>query len=1421
MKHYLGIDIGTAFLKICIVNDSGSVVRKWYVRHFFEPIKALSEHIAEIKLYNPSSFYITGTAGDLLKNISQDIVPLDVTKCNLAFARKNFPAIKNIIDVGAGSLCYIRLNNRGEIEGITTNSLCAAGTGSFVDEQLSRLALDYDSIKRFKKIENPPSIATRCAVFAKSDITHRQQEGYSKEETYSGLCKGLAATIYQTLIRGKSISDDILFLGGLSLNREVVARFSDILGRDLLVSEDSEVASAIGAALISQNKDGYPLDRLYSFIKEDGILKKKNEKLRPPLRLRLSDFPSVEYFDSYVDEINNEVNVYYDLSGKTFDVFLGMDIGSTSTKCALVGEDNKIIADFYRKTSGEPVTATKNLLRAILNLKEKYGAEFIIKGFATTGSGRKIIGELFGADLIINEITAHAEGAITLFGDVKTIFEIGGQDSKYIRIEDGRVVDSNMNYICAAGTGSFIEEQAKKLGFDIRDVGKIVEGISPPFTSDRCTVFMEQDINRLLKEGFSKEEVLAAVHYSIIQNYLTKVVGNRRIDRENIVFMGATARNKGLVAAMENLVGARINVSNYCYINGAFGVAVLLKKRMGNKAFKSRFNGFALINSEIKIYKQECRLCSNHCQIFSAENAEGKKLSSWGFMCGREDSEKTARHIVEYEAYEIREKIIRQSLLMYKPDYRYTIGIPRALSTYSYFPFFHNLFVLLGFRPVLSKRTDNSILSSGSSVLTSDFCYPVKIAHGHIRYLLNNAKVDFVLVPDMISEEKNNITTNSLFCPYLSSFGSMVKSILLLRGESEDRLISFPFDLRMSRERIATIIFEELNRHGIRVIYDDVLNAFDKALYIQRQTERALEEEGERIIGSLRGDERAIVIVGRPYNSIDGDVNLSIPSRIAQLGFKVIPIDMIPLNLQHFSGKYENIYWEYGQRIISSLILIASDKRLNAVYISNFKCGPDSFLLSFAEDIMKGKPMLILEIDEHGADAGYQTRIEAFGEVLKSLKSSDSRESVIPKVGNPLKDRIVLIPPMHEITSRLFASVFRSEGYRSLALPPVNYESFNNAKLFTRGSECLPMIVTLGSLLEFVKKEKYSPSELAYFMPTATGPCRFGQYALLSDIALKKAGIEDIMIISPAAYNTYKGLSVGLRMKLWYAVVIGDLLYKMAMRIRPYEIIKGTTDKVLVKYIKMFERGFERELELKEILNEAVNDFMKIGVQKAKRLPLVGVMGEIYVRAEPFSNQDLIRRIEDAGAEVWLTPLSEWFHYVSEMRLFFIREGLRESNPMSATKALLFSQFFRLTERELYDITKPITGDREEPDVRNTVEIGSRYVNRIFEGEAIITIGRAVEFIKSGVSLVVNVSPFNCMPGTISSGIFERIQKEYNVCILNLFYDGEGDINRIIGTAIANIAAGNDRHTVNGLLERPFHQENKGSEKSLKDLLRS
>jgi len=1400
MRH-IGIDIGTAYLKACVIDEGRRVIKRWYLRHHSDPVSLLKKYIDEFLAERPEAFQITGTMVDVIKGIFSEVQPLDILRCNVLFVKRIRPDVRNIIDVGAGSLTYVSLNERGEVAGLSTNSLCAAGTGSFVDEQLSRLALDYEIIKSFKRVLSPPSIATRCAVFAKSDITHRQQEGYTKEESYSGLCKGLATTIYQTLIRGKSINGSVVVLGGLTLNSEVMYWLSELFKREVVVPEDAEIGGAMGAALISVEEGGYRIDILKNMVSKRVTGRHREERLRPPLLLRLSKYPENSILEFYEDERGNEVNLYGNIKGKQQRVYIGLDIGSTSTKCALVDENKRILMDVYRKTSGEPVMATRYIFRALRDVERRYNTTFEVLGFATTGSGRRLVGEVFGADLIINEITAHASGAISLFKDVRTIFEIGGQDSKYIRIEDGRVVDSNMNYVCAAGTGSFVEEQAKRLGFKISEVGDIVLGISPPYTSDRCTVFMEQDINRLLGSGYTREEVLAAIHYSIIQNYLTKVVGNRPVDKSRVVFMGATARNKGLVAAIENLLNVKVDVSPYCHINGAFGAANILIDRMARGKTASRFKGFEMLDKPVTIMKSECKLCTNHCQIFSVEDEEKKRIASWGYLCGREEDEKGMRHSPNYEPFEIRERIIRESLLPLNINYTHTIGIPRALSNYTYFPLFYNFFVLLGLKPVLSRRTSPEIAQMGSQVLTSEFCYPIKIAHGHIRYLLNTAKTDFVFAPDMISEERSGTTTNDLFCPYLSSFGSMVRSIMGMRGDDEDRLITLPFDLRMPLQKLAYIIYEAI-KDKIGVKYEEVLDALGRAIEIQRGVERELSRKGQEIINSLKGDERGIVIVGRPYNSIDPDVNLSIPNKISALGFKVIPIDMVPLRLEYLKGRFENIYWEYGSRIISALHTVAMNKNLNAVYISNFKCGPDSFLLSFAEEIMGDKPLLILEMDEHGADAGYQTRIEAFAEVLRSERDNLVKKRVAAPSSDGLKDRVILIPPMHEITSRLFASAFRGEGYRAEALPEADYEGFNLGKGYTRGSECLPMIVTLGSLLKFLRTGKYKSDEITYFMPTATGPCRFGQYALLSEIALSRAGYEGVKILSPAAYNTYKGLSVNLRTNLWYAVLIGDILYKMAMKIRPYELKKGETDLLLVRYTRAFERAFERGIDVRDLLRDAVEDFKRIRIDRSLKKPLIGVMGEIYVRAEPFSNQNLIRFVEEAGGEAWLTPLAEWFHYVSEMRIYFISEGLRESNPISATKALLFKQFFRMTERELYEIASDVLSDRIEPDIEDTVDLGSKFVNRLFEGETIITIGRALEFIKSGASLIVNVAPFNCMPGTISSGVFERIQKEYGVCILNLFYDGEGDINRIIKTAISNISYQRDESKKDISIER-------------------
>ena len=658
-------------------------------------------------------------------------------------------------------------------------------------------------MKDFAHTDSPPPIATRCSVFAKTDLIHRQQEGYGKAALWCGLCKSMTGTFLNTLLRGRPLKGLTVLTGGVAQNREVMrwlkARYGDLVK----TFDDAAYSCAIGAAHMT---NGHVADLAATI----GSLRDVGQRAaeaprRPRLEFHKTRYPSFDIAEAYTDESGNEVRVTQWPQEKTVSVYLGLDIGSTSTKTVLMDSDEKVLADIYRRTSGDPIQATKLLFTAVQELARRANCEVKVLGAGTTGSGRKLVGHVIGADLVVNEITAHLSGAAHVDPAVDTIFEIGGQDSKYICAQDGRIFDSNMNYVCAAGTGSFVEEQAKKLGFRLEEIGDVVMGIAPPVTSDRCTVFMEQDVDRLLRQGYTREECMAAVLCSVVKNYFNKVVGRRRVSRERIFFQGATARNKGLVAAFENLLGVEMVVSPYCHVMGSYGVALLVKRAIEGKGQASRFKGVDLARRRVALRNERCELCANHCKITFAEIEGETEPPSWGYMCGRDPAEARVRVHREFAPFRDRFALPRRP--------REDSARPPAAGTavahahdrhpalshhLQPLPALATLFRELGFQVALSGRTDEETVRLGNELAAADFCFPIKVAQGQAASLARRNDVDFLFLPHAICAPLNPRTTNSYFCPYVQAFPSVERSALTVHGVDASRLLTPVMDFSLS-----------------------------------------------------------------------------------------------------------------------------------------------------------------------------------------------------------------------------------------------------------------------------------------------------------------------------------------------------------------------------------------------------------------------------------------------------------------------------------------------------------------------------------------------------------------------------------------------------------------------------------------------
>lgn len=698
------------------------------------------------------------------------------------------------------------------------------------------------------------------------------------------------------------------------------------------------------------------------------------------------------------------------------------------------------------------------------------------------------------------------------------------------------------------------------------------------------------------------------------------------------------------------------------------------------------------------------------------------------------------------------------------------IGIPRCLNIYSHLPFLRTFSSLLGFRTIISPPTNEEIVKLGVKNTGADFCFPVKIAYGHLLWLAE--RVNYILLPYFIAEEKDPNFTSSYLCIYHQGMASLAKTLFFSKGISKEKIVSPVLDFRFPKNKLIDELLKEFKRFGINK--REIKDAFEVAVKRQKEKEKKCREEGKRILEEIK-DEKAIVLMGRPYNILDTHSNLNIPLKISNLGYRVIPCDFLPLDEVELPPFFHNTFWHYAQKLLKAAFYIANTPNLYPVYFSNFACGPDSFLLSYIERIIGEKPLLILEFDEQAGDAGYMTRVEAFLDIIKKMDFREKEKIKLPKVTSVnFKEKRIWIPPLHPTGVHLFASVFRKYGYQAVVLDEEDEKSLEKGRELLRGSECLPCSLTLGNFVKKMMDLKSSFEKEALFMPTSQGPCRFGQYAVLHRLTLDKIGLEKVEILSPSSQNNYQGLEQKLRLELWDAIVIGDILYKIRNKLKPYEAETGSVEEKVNEAIKRLSDTIEKGKNLEKELKTVVQEFKKIKLLPLKK-KLVGVVGEIYIRLDPYGNDYVVSKIEEFGGEAWVAPASEWFHYTSFCQRLRAKDY---KNVKELVSSWLEEKFLSAKEEKWYKIAEDLIGDRKEPPIMDVLKEAQRYLSWYVGGESLLTIGRGILFMKNdGASLVVNVAPFTCMHGNMTTALFQQIRSEFGVPVVNMFYDGTKGLN--------------------------------------------
>ena len=663
--------------------------------------------------------------------------------------------------------------------------------------------------------------------------------------------------------------------------------------------------------------------------------------------------------------------------GTCTEAYLGIDIGSVSTNLVVIDADGNLLKEIYLRTQGRPIEVVD---RGLKEIEAEMADSLDIRGVGTTGSGRELIGELVGADTVNDEITAHKTGSMHVCNQmgmdpVDTIFEIGGQDSKFIRIDKGVVVDFTMNEACAAGTGSFLEEQAEKLGISIKEefAHLALQSTNPARLGERCTVFMERDVTGLMHKGAEVGDLAAGLAYSVALNYLNRVVRGRKIGKV-IFFQGGTAYNDAVAAAFSGILGKQIIVPPHNGVIGAIGMALIARDRMKGAGKPSRFRGYDLARVNFTTREFVCQACSNFCDM-KEFNIEGQR-TYWGDKCSDKFRKRarTDRQPVIEDLIEWREKLLEEVLLPTRGGSR-TVGIPRTMFYFDRFPFWCAYFQELGFDVVVSSPTDRKISMAGEELAIAQPCFPVKVAHGHVQDLLEKC-VDYILLPNTVNVEGPDDGLESHLCPWNQTLPFVVRAVPQLEL-AHPKFLSPTVHFRLGQKHVEKALAEFARGLGIKPRVN--ARAVMAGYAAQSTFTDALLEAGKEALARLRETgEPALVLVGRPYNLYDRSVNCDIPRKLRTLyGINVLPMDVLPLDEEDISAVNPNMYWNSGRRILSAAAIVRRDPNLHLVYISNFKCGPDSYIKSFVDEAA-GKPSLVLQFDGHANDAGFITRCEAY-----------------------------------------------------------------------------------------------------------------------------------------------------------------------------------------------------------------------------------------------------------------------------------------------------------------------------------------------------------------------------------------------------------------------------------------------------------
>jgi predicted CoA-substrate-specific enzyme activase len=1354
----VGIDIGSTSVK-AVVLDGHGLVQVRASRPLAGDMRAtVLEAVAELGL--PADLRagcgVTGQGRQLLADLDGVVADNEVLAL-LAGAGALGTQARSIIEIGGQISRWLQIEPAEPglmptLVAFALNDQCAAGAGAFLTQQASRLKMGIAELAAAAAAApTGASIAGRCAVFAKSDMIHLQQKGVGVREIAYGLCLALARNFIGTVLRGREARPPVAFAGGGALNAGLVRAFGELLGADeVSVLPDPAFVGALGAASLAMRRGSrLPLATVLARLRPSAATTARREADRAVV---------------VSDPTGDHPAYAFDDGAPVVEGFLGVDLGSVSTDFVLLRPDGELLHGIYLPTRGRPIEV---LGEGLAMLRERFGDRLRVLGLGTTGSGRHLAARLLGADLVQNEITAQLRGSLHYFPEVDSIFEIGGQDSKYVRVEHGQVADFTMNKVCAAGTGSFLEEQCENLGLDVKtEFAPLAKrSAAPAELGSRCTVFMETELVNARRAGADLADLTAGLALAVARNYLQKVVAHRRVGK-NVVFQGGVANNAAVRRAFEQLLGRRVEVHPYAGLSGAIGVALLARAALAvarthpghglDRAHPTKFKGLDAVGPDYETRSFECKHCENRCAVAVVHVGDTK--AHFGDTCERytvRDAGRDPGAPSVPDLFAERDALLRGYLDdEAADDGRRTVGLPRASIMFEYLPFWATLLKELGFAVRLSPPSNSHTLELGNRHLPAETCLPIKMVFGHVA-ALRDAGVDHILIPSVVTLDDPTRKTGQV-CPFTSAVPFMARAAIDASILTPALVLGKQFS-HFAEEMVPAL--EELG-----VAPERLRPAWDEAQAALRAFREALRVRGESLLATDFA--HALVVTGRPYNLFDPYLNLNLGRHLQRLGVLALPQGFLPAEGMDLSDRGERLPWRFPRDIMRAAVYTLGDPRLHTLLVTNFACGPDSFVQKYLTDTLSDRPPLVLEFDEHRGEAGMVTRIEAYLDQITEQPPVRPRRPVrLPQPPARLDQGPFYIPYFAD-HAYAFAGALRHLGAQAEVLPPPDAESIALGEAAATGKECHAYAMIAGDMLRFAAR--LDPAQPGTFLfPSTNAPCLLTQWGESYRMTLAERGYRHLRVLDTGGSKATIDL-LGIRgvAQLWRGLVAADLMIAWQCETRPYEVRAGAADEVHAANLRDLQDSLAGD-DMAGFIERAASRMAAVEVERSVPRPLVGVSGDIYTRINPAANLQLFRTLEAMGCEVWPAPFlvdSTDFAVANS-----IVRGWRENVYHEAVAA--FALNLR-KDLESWRVRRklPRLRQAEEPSYRELIRLTAPYVGRRSVEALILDVGKMAHFAVNGADGIIHAICLNCMLGTAAAALLGRLRHDYGVPTVSLVY---------------------------------------------------